>query len=310
MPKRRAGFATGLEGSEMSRWFRREFLQAALGIAALAMIGSSRSHRAAAESPQEKGADQAMTKDIVMLHGANEGGWCFDQFRKVFEGLGWTVTTPDLIGHGTKALDAAAKLVGVGMADYRAELETFLKTVGPEPVLLGHSMGAVLAQQLASRGLARALILVSPAPRSGILPPTDGEKQLAQDLMSLGVFWKTVINPNFDLARIYTLNRVPAAEQRAVFDKFGPESGRAFFELFFWMFDQTKATAVDTGAIRCPVLCLSGTDDKLVSLATARETAAAYRDATLWELAGHGHMLVLEPGAETIAQRVAEWIPA
>ena len=58
-----------------------------------------------------------MIKDIVMLHGANEGGWCFDQFRKVFEGLGWTVYTPDLIGHGTKAADAATKLVGVGMGD-------------------------------------------------------------------------------------------------------------------------------------------------------------------------------------------------
>jgi len=293
----------------MARWFRREFLQAALTLAALPMIVGSRAHGTAAETPKQKGADRAMTQDIVMLHGANEGGWCFDQFRKVFEGLGWTVHTPDLIGHGTKAADAAAKLVGVGMADYRAELEAFLKTVGPEPVLLGHSMGALLAQQLASRGLARALILVSPAPRAGILPPTGGEKQLDQDLMGLGAFWKTVINPDFALACIYTLNRVPATEQRAVFDKFGPESGRAFFEIFFWMFDQTKATAVDTGAIRCPVLCLSGADDKLVSLATARETAAPYRDATFWELPGHGHMLVLEPGAATIAQRIAEWIP-
>ena len=103
-----------------------------------------------------------------------------------------------------------------------------------------------------------ALILIAPAPRAGILPPTDAEKQLDQDLMGLGAFWKTVINPDFDLARIYTLNRVPEAEQRAVFDKFGPESGRAFFELFFWMFDQSGATVVDTAAVRCPVLCLVG----------------------------------------------------
>ena len=64
--------------------------------------------------------------------------------------------------------------------------------------------------------------------------------------MSLGAFWKTVINPDFDLARVLSLNCIPEAEQRAVFDKFGPESGRAFFELFFWMFDQTGATKVDT----------------------------------------------------------------
>jgi len=74
-----------------------------------------------------------MAKDIVMLRGASEGGWCFDKFRGVFEGLGWTCHAPDLIGHGK---DKAG------------------------------SMGAVLTQQLAASGLACALILVSPAPRS------------------------------------------------------------------------------------------------------------------------------------------------
>jgi pimeloyl-ACP methyl ester carboxylesterase len=250
-----------------------------------------------------------MAKDIVMLHGANAGGWCFDRFKTVFEGLGFACHTPDLIGHGTKAADAAKTLVGVGMADYRAELEAFLKTVPPQPVLLGHSMGAVLAQQLAAEGLARALILASPAPRSGILPATDGEKKLDQDLMALGAFWTKVIDPIFDLARIYTLNRLPQAEQRPVFDKFGPESGRALYELFFWIFDQTRATAVDTDRVGCPVLVLSGTDDRIVSLATARATAEPYRNATYWELQGHGHMLVLELGAETIARRIADWIP-
>jgi len=250
-----------------------------------------------------------MTKDIVMLHGANEGGWCFDKFKAVFEGLGWTCHAPDLIGHGSKGADAATKLVGIGMADYRAELEALLDTLPPRPVLLGHSMGAVLAQQLAAQGRARALILVAPAPRAGILPPTEAEKNLDRDLMGLGSFWKSVINPDFDLARVYTLNRVPEAEQRAVFDRFGPESGRAFFELFFWMFDRTGATMVDTSAVNCPVLCLVGADDKIVSPQTARATAEPYRNATFWELAGHGHMLVLEPGAETIARRIAEWIP-
>ena len=104
-----------------------------------------------------------MAKGIVMLHGANAGGWCFERFRTVFESLGWTCHTPDLIGHGNAA---TAKIAGVGMADYCVQLRSFLTSFAVPPVILGHSMGAVLTQQLAAEGLAQALILVSPAPRA------------------------------------------------------------------------------------------------------------------------------------------------
>jgi pimeloyl-ACP methyl ester carboxylesterase len=251
-----------------------------------------------------------MGKEIVMLHGASVGGWCFERFRPVLEGFGWTCHTPDLIGHGKCATGGEKKLTGIGMRDYCDALKSFLKAFAVPPVLLGHSMGAVLAQQLAASGFARALVLISPAPRAGILPQTDGERQLARNLMSLGPFWTTVIPPDFDLAKVYSLNRVPPEQQRDVFERFIPESGQALFELFFWMFDSASATAVDTDAIKCPVLCLSGTDDQLVSMATARATAAPFRDATFWEVQGHAHMLPLEPGVEGIAHRVAEWIPA
>jgi len=61
------------------------------------------------------------------------------------------------------------------------------------------------------------------------------------------LLWNHVIDPNFDLAKIYSLNRLPADEQRRVFDQLGPESGQALFELFVWMFDQTGATVVERG---------------------------------------------------------------
>ncbi|MEZ5827229.1 MAG: alpha/beta hydrolase [Hyphomicrobiales bacterium] len=251
-----------------------------------------------------------MGKHVVMVHGANCGGWCFDGFRKVFEARGFTCHAPDLIGHGADKSTGKGTLASVGMADYRAQMAAFVKSLPERPVVLGHSMGAIIAQQLAAEGLAEALVLVSPAPRAGIVPPTGPEKQLCQDLMTLGDFWTRAIDPNFDLACYYTLNRLPKDEQRTVFDKFGPESGRALFETFFWMFDQTGATAVATDAVRCPLLCLAGTEDHIVSLETAKLAADAYPQAKFWELKDHAHMLLLEPGADKIASRIADWIPA
>ena len=79
--------------------------------------------------------------------------------------------------------------------------------------------------------------------------------------------------------------------------------------MFFWMFDKTNATAVDTKRVRCPVLCLVGKDDKMVSPASACYGLSLSR-FDFWQLDDHGHMLVLEPGAEDIARRIASWIPS
>ena len=61
---------------------------------------------------------------------------------------------------------------------------------------------------------------------------------------------------------------------------------------------------------RCPVLCVSGTDDRLISLATARATAEGFPGATFWEADGHAHMLLLEPGADALGRRISAWSPA
>jgi len=141
-----------------------------------------------------------MARTIVMVHGVNCGGWCFDAFRTVFEAHGFECMTPDLIGHGDDKSDGIRKLTGVGIADYRAQIHDLIAALPQKPILLGHSMGAVIAQQLAAEGLAERLVLVSPAPRAGILPASDAEKQLGRDLMSLGPFWTRAFDPNFEIA--------------------------------------------------------------------------------------------------------------
>jgi len=60
----------------------------------------------------------------------------------VFAAKGFTCHAPDLIGHGKNKASALTALAGVGIPDYRAEMEAFLKTFDTAPVMLGHSMGA------------------------------------------------------------------------------------------------------------------------------------------------------------------------
>ena len=62
------------------------------------------------------------------------------------------------------------------------------------------------------------------------------------------------------------------------------------------MFDPQRTTAVDAAKVTCPVLVVSGSDDKVISPVTGRKVAALYANATFEEDPGRGHFLIMEDG--------------
>ena len=255
-----------------------------------------------------------MSAPIVMIHGAFAGGWCFQNFAGVLDAHGWTCHAPNLRYHEPAQIaQPDPRLAQTSIADYTADMARMLLSLPDKPVLMGHSMGGVIAQQLAARGLARALVLLASCAPSGILPSSAEERAVAMGLMSAGAFWTQVLHPVFEVAVNDSLASLDPAAQRQVFDRLGAESGRALFEVFFWMFDGNRTTEVDASKVTCPVLVIAGSQDKVISPATGRQIAARYGErATFHEAAheveGHGHFLLLEPGWETVAQRCADWL--
>ena len=70
------------------------------------------------------------------------------------------------------------------LLDYAADLEKLIAGLDDKPVLVGHSMGGLLAQMLAARGLARACVLLAPSAPWGVLPSTMFEIASAQHFCS------------------------------------------------------------------------------------------------------------------------------
>lgn len=251
-----------------------------------------------------------MTRTIVMIHGAFAGGWCFENFAAVLGAGGWTCHAPDLRFHVSgPTREPDPRLAGTSVADYTSDMTRFIEGLGEKPVIIGHSMGGIIAQQLAAKGLAAAVVLIASGAPWGMLPTTDDELAVATGLMSAGPFWTRALQPKFKYAAKDSLAGLDPQAQRRVFDKLSAESGRALFELFFWMFDGRRTTLIDTANVTCPALVISGSHDKVVSAATGRQIAQLYPGrATYHEAAGHGHFLLLEDGSERLAQRCADWI--
>ncbi|MDP6692012.1 MAG: alpha/beta hydrolase [Alphaproteobacteria bacterium] len=247
---------------------------------------------------------------VVMVPGAFCSAAIFTDFRSHFEAAGWSVLTPELRYHDQgpgKAPDPG--LAETGLADYVADLSAVIGALSQPPVVLGHSMGGLIAQLLAAKGLAQAIILLTPAPPWGLLPSSENEIAAALGLMSLGPFWDQSLSAAFEIAAENSLNCLAPARQRQVFEQFVPESGRALFESLFWMFDRGRASHVNPVMVDCPILAVAGGRDKVISPATVRSVADRYPEqATYLEFEDMGHMLLLEDRWRDVATACTDWL--
>jgi pimeloyl-ACP methyl ester carboxylesterase len=244
-------------------------------------------------------------RSVIFAHGAFCGGWAFERFRAPFEAKGLRCLAADLRGHAQDAGPGAA--VGVSMADYAADLAGLAGREPEPPVLVGHSLGGLVALMAAARAPVRALVLLAPSSPWGIAGGTLEEAISAVSLYGLGAFWTQAIEPDFGAARAYSLDRMGEAEQSRVFARMVPESGRALWETLNWWLDPLMTTAVAPGAIEAPVLALVGERDRVHPPATVAQIAERYGGATRI-LDGMSHWLVGEPGWEAVAEAVLGWL--
>ncbi|HEY1612126.1 MAG TPA: alpha/beta hydrolase [Rhizomicrobium sp.] len=245
---------------------------------------------------------------IVMIHGAFCGGWVFDGWRAHFAARGFEVHTPTLRHHAPADRDEHA-LARTGMLDYAADLSQLLDRLAEPPILVGHSLGGLLAQMLAARRPVAALVLLAPSAPWGMMPSTPFEFFSAQALSLAGAFWTKTLEPTHWIAAANALDLLPEKERDAVFARFVPESGLATFEVMHWMFDLKRATQVEARAVTCPTLCLTGARDRVNPPLTVRRVARRYGGRSRYEeLPGHSHWLIGEPGWEKIADGSHEWL--
>lgn len=245
---------------------------------------------------------------MLMVHGAFVGGWCWEPMIEPFAAAGWRCHAPDLRHH-----DGAGDLQALGrtsLADYVDDLANAIEKMDAPPVLVGHSMGGVICQQLAARGLARALILLAPAPSWGILPSSGDELLARLALLQGGYdFWRKAIPPRFDYAAEAALDRFAPSRQRELFARFVPESGRALGEMLYWALDPHHASVVHAHRVDCPVLCLVGRLDRVTPPPTVRSIARRYAGRLIYqELEGHSHFLLGEPGFGQVTDICAGWL--
>lgn len=247
---------------------------------------------------------------IFMIHGMMGGSWCWDNYRSFFTEQGYHCVTPVLRYHDIDPRAVPDPQLGTtGLLDYAADLEEEIRRLDTVPVIMGHSMGGLLAQILGSRGLARALVLLTPAAPHGIHCVSYTVVRSFAGLLLRYNSWKKPFRISFGQAVYAMLHLLPPAEQKKVYDRLVWESGRAAFQIGFWFLDRQKASRVDHARVKCPVLVVGAGQDRITPAAVVQKVAAKYGPvATYREYANHAHWILSGPGWREIAADTAAWL--
>lgn len=244
---------------------------------------------------------------VVMIHGAFVGPWAMEGFAGKFRDAGYAVHTPCLRYHDKAK--PPAELGHTSLADYAADLDAVLEELEAPAILVGHSMGGLLAQMLAARRDVQALVLLAPSAPWGVPPSSLMEIATAQAMLLNVGFWNSVLKPDQHVANHYSLDRMPPDKRAAIFARFVPESGRASFEIMHWGLDMARASEVDARKVECPLLVIAGSEDRINTPGTVERIAALYKDRAAYEkFTGMSHWLVGEPGWEKVAARALAWL--
>ena len=232
---------------------------------------------------------------MVFIHGMWADSRHWNRFRRSFDRAGFSTRAVTLPFH-----DAPQDLAGLrnaGVLDYVEQVRDEIDS--EQVILVGHSMGGLVAQKLAEEGVAAALVLLATCAPAGISPLTPSSVLcMSANLIDVVLSRPFVIprrNADYGLT-----NTLSGREKTVIHRSFLYESGRALREII------SSAIAVDERKVRCPVLVGVGSLDRATPRSVARRVARKY-GAEYHEYPGKCHFI---GGDADVIHDVLAWCDA
>jgi pimeloyl-ACP methyl ester carboxylesterase len=233
---------------------------------------------------------------ILLVHGASSHAGHLDGWRKYFSLEGFDCHTPSLPGHAPSDPNALARST---LNDYLNALRREAAKLTAPPIIIGHSMGGLLAQQLAAVSPCQALVCVASAP-PWMLPTQMRALPFLLPMLP-GILSGRPIHPSEAVLRTLVVHDLPENEQRELVQTFGTESGRAYRAMILGL------ARLPHKRFQGPVLCLSGSADRIISNRTSNKIARHYA-ARHEVFPGRGHWLIASSAEKEVAGRVVRWL--
>lgn len=250
-----------------------------------------------------------MGHPVVLIHGM----WCTpEHLGKVHELLaarGYDCHSPRLPAHSPGPRQAE-EVAALSLEDYTQSVLAFIRerSFSQPPVVLGHSMGGLVAQRIAAEIETAALVLLTPAAPAGINSVVPAVLPFALPITTRWNFWKKPHRLSPERVRRLAANGLHFSYQDKLIATLLHESGRALAEIAFWWADRRHAARVPKGAVHCPVYVVSAGQDKLTPAVTVRKVAARYPGSTHRHWPDRGHWVIDDLDTEDMVHEIDGWL--
>ena len=252
------------------------------------------------------------SRTVVFIHGMYLTPVSWEKWQAHFQSKGYRTLAPAWPEHDKPVTEQrqshpSPKLAALTLAEVIESYRQVLRTLPEKPVLVGHSMGGLIAQILLQEGLGAAGVAIDSAPPNGVV-------SLRYSFLKSN--WAS-ISPAASLDEPILLsqadfnygfaNCVPEAEQQAAFSRLiVPESRR------IGKGPTMDVAKIDYARARPPLLMIAGGEDHSIPPSLNRANYSKYQTSDsitdFKEFPGRCHYTLEQRGWEEVADFAIAWL--
>jgi pimeloyl-ACP methyl ester carboxylesterase len=198
-------------------------------------------------------------------------------------------------------------LAALSLSAVLDHLSCIVEALDDKPILIGHSMGGLIAQILLQRELAAAAVAIDSAPPQGVFTAKWSFIKANWGNINPFVSKSIPLAMSFEQFQYAFVNSLPLDQQIAAYEEFVvPESRRIPAESL------TATARIDFRKPGAPLLIVAGSNDHIIPASLNYSNFTKYQRphsiTDFKEFPGRTHWVIGQDGWEEVADHVSAWL--